>query len=76
MSDFTETEALRMALDAAGKRGRGAPAWLTSKQPARPPRLQPEPTGLGAADLIRAVHGTTDEATPEDEPDDDEPVAA
>jgi hypothetical protein len=74
--DFTETEALKMALDAADKKKqvRGAPAWLTSTQPARPPRLAPEPTGLGAADLIRALHGP--EATDDDEPDDDLPAAA
>ena len=63
--DFTETEALKMALDAAdGKRGRGAPAWLTSPAPARPPRLAPEPAGRGAEALLRALHGP--EATDDD----------
>jgi hypothetical protein len=74
--DFTETEALKMALDAADKKKqvRGAPAWLTSTQPARPPRRHPEPAGRGAEALIRALHGP--EATDDDEDGDDLPPAA
>jgi hypothetical protein len=74
---YSETDALRAALDVADKkRGRRAPAWLTSTEPARPPRLHPEPTGHSAEDLIRALHGDPPEPTDDDEPDDDLPAAA
>jgi hypothetical protein len=74
--NYSETDALRAALDAADKKKqvRGAPPWLTSTQPARPPRLHPEPAGRGAEALLRALHGP--EATDDDEPDDDLPAAA
>lgn len=79
-ADFTETEALRMALAAADKKKqvRGAPAWLTSAltEPARPPRLHPEPAGLSGQALINALHGTTPEPPDDDEADDDPPPAA
>jgi hypothetical protein len=74
---YSETDALKAGLDAADKkRGRHAPTWLTSAltEPARPPRLHPEPAGHSAEDLLRALHGP--EATDDDEPDADPPAAA
>jgi hypothetical protein len=76
MSDYTETDALKAALDAADKKKvRGAPAWLTSAltEPARAPRLHPEPAGLSGQALIAALHGTTPED--DDDPDDLPPAA-
>jgi hypothetical protein len=76
---YSETDALKAALDDADrKRGGRTPKWLTAAltEPARPPRLHPEPARLSGQALINALHGTTPEATDDDEPDDDLPAAA
>jgi hypothetical protein len=83
MSDFSETDALKLALDAnSRKRGR-QPAWLhAALQPREEapreeaPRTEPEPARLSGQALIAALHGTTPEASDDDEPDDDLPAAA
>jgi hypothetical protein len=76
MAEFSESDAIRAALDvAARKRGR-PPAWLhAALQPREEaPRTEPEAARLTGLDLIRALHGP--EATDDDEPDDDPPAAA
>jgi Arc/MetJ-type ribon-helix-helix transcriptional regulator len=76
MTDFSESDAIRAALDvAARKRGR-PPAWLhAALQPRQEaPRAEPEAARLSGEALIRALHG---EPTDDDEDDpDDPPVAA
>lgn len=55
--EYTETDALKLALDAAGrKRGRTA-AWMHTALAGRPARTEPEPARLTGAGLINALHG-------------------
>jgi hypothetical protein len=75
MSDYTETDALKAALDVAARKGGRQPAWLRGAlQPRQPERTEPEAARLTGMDLINALHAP--EATDDDEPDDDLPAAA
>lgn len=59
--DFTETQALKMALDVAARKSGRHPAWLHGAlQPRQPARTEPEAAGLSGQALIAALHGGED----------------
>ncbi len=74
MADFSESDAMRAALDVAARKSGRQPAWLRGAlQPRQPERTEPEAARLSGLDLIRTLHP---EPTEDDEDDDDEPAAA